>query len=199
MAWYSSSLAFAVRPEDAVRVADAVALQNAWTKDTPFVHAMSRNGVLLATVNAINMQCAPGRDIYLNQQFSRLQDADLAKAHEQVEALIDCIDKNPGAVLEATKLPYTPHFFIHSKEFKPLRAEMVYPSDAIIQDGYVIQYTEDQVRQMLGDATASEDPRPSNDDDGESLEYVFNFLKSHHRLLGLAVKSNLVILCGELS
>ncbi len=110
MAWYSSSLAFAVRPEDAVRVADAVALQNAWTKDTPFIHAMSRNGVLLATVNAVNMQCAPGRDIYLNQQFARLQDADLAKAHEQIGALIDCIDKNPGEVLEATKLPYTPHF-----------------------------------------------------------------------------------------
>ena len=168
-------------------------------QDMPFVHAMSRNGVLLATVNAINQQCAPGSDIYLNRQLARLQNTELTRALEQVEALIDCIDKNPGVVLEATKVPHTPHVFIHSKEFKPLPAEIVYPSDAIIQDGYVIQYTKDQVRAMLGNATASDDPRPSNDDDGESLEYVFNFLKSHHRLLGLAVSLGLVVVYGELS
>lgn len=160
---------------------------------------MSRNGVLLATVCAINDQCALRSGLYLGQKLARLQGVDLAKALEHVEALLECIDKNPGVVLEATKTPHTPHVFLHSKEFAPLPAEMVYPSDAIIRDGYVIHYTEDQVRQKLRDATASENPQPSHDDDGESLEYVFNFLKSHRRLLKLAIESDLTVVYGELA
>ena len=43
MAWYSSTLAFALRAEDAERISDSNALQGAWTKDASFVHTASRN------------------------------------------------------------------------------------------------------------------------------------------------------------
>ena len=89
--------------------------------------------------------------------------------------------------------------FLLSKEFKPQPAEIVYPSDAIIKGGYVLQYTEDEVRRLLNGAVASDDPRPHHDDDGETLEYVFNFLQSHLQLLRLAIDSRLVIVYGEMN
>ncbi len=154
--------------------------------------------MLLTTVCAINEQFAPGSDFYLGRKLARLQGVDLARALAHIEALLACIETNPAVVLEATKTPYTPHVFLHSKEFAPLPAEMVYPGDAVIRDGYVFEYTEDEVRQMLRAATASENPQPGNDDDGESLEYVFNFLKSHQCLLKRAIEADLTVICGEL-
>ena len=199
MAWYSYTLAFALRAEDAERISDSNALQGAWTKDAPFVHTASRNGVLLATLKAISEQWPSLSDIYLLRHFALLDQSELEIVLKKLESLIASIGMQPERVVEATKQPYTPQVFLLSKEYKPQPAEIVYPSDANIKSGYVLQYTEEEVRRLLNGAVASDDPRPSHDDDGETLEYVFNFLQSHLQLLRIAIDSRLVVVYGEMN
>ncbi|MFN7966199.1 MAG: hypothetical protein U0V87_10985 [Acidobacteriota bacterium] len=199
MAWYSYTLAFAIPADDAAKISDAAALQSAWSEGTPFIHTASRNGTLLATLQAICTQWQRGDGLYLHRNFARLERNDIDAALAEVKALLDSIDNNPSIVVEATKVSYTPTITLHSAGFQPLQAEMVYPSDAVIKDGYVYLHTEDQVRKLLGEAVASQNPCPVGDDDGESLEYVFGFLKSHLRLLQMAAEEKLVVVYGELN
>lgn len=197
MSWQSSILTIAIRQEDAIHISNADAIPSAFTAGTPFIHAMSRNGALPAIVTSIYEQISPGGHTYLVEPFAKLEGSELVNTALHVESFIDCVDKNPAVVLEATKIPYRPQLIIQSKEFEPVSMRVAYPKDAVIRDGYVYLYTEDQVHRLLHNATASEDPCPKYDD-GESLEYVFNFLKSHHHLLKLAVCSNFVVIHGEI-
>lgn len=199
MAWISSTLAFVLNTEDAPEGAGPEALEGAFTKDAPFVHALSRNGTLLHTLKAIAEQWSPGSELYLLRDFARLDVNDIHAGVHAIDSLIDSIDRHPELVLEATKAPYTPTITLLSKEFEPQPAVMVYPSGSVVKDGYVHAYTEAQVRELMSAATASEDPCPPYDDDGESLEYVFCFLKSHLRLLHLASATQRVVVYGELN
>jgi hypothetical protein len=86
-----------------------------------------------------------------------------------------------------------------ASQIEPLPAEMVYPGDAIIKDGWVYNHTEEQVLRLLDQSCASQTPCPDGDDDGESLAFVFNFLKSHLALLHLAAGSGRFVVYGEMN
>ncbi len=115
----------------------------------------------------------------------------------QLEALINEIESNPALVVEATKDPYQPTLTLHAEGFEPLPAQLVYPSDAIIKDGWVYNHTEEQVQRLLSQSCASQTPCPDDDDDGESLSFVFNFLRSHLSLLRFAAQAGKVVVYGE--
>lgn len=123
--------------------------------------------------------------------------AAVQQAAFQIEALLGEMAGNPALVVEATKEPYQPTLTIHAEGFEPLPAEMVYPSDSIIKDGWVYNYSEEQVQRLLEQSCASQTPCPQDDDDGESLAFVFNFLKSHLALLRFAAESGRFVVYGE--
>jgi hypothetical protein len=142
-------------------------------------------------------QASNGKNLYLLEDACLLQHEAMKHSVSQIEALINEIELNPALVIEATKDPYQPTITLHAKGFELLPAQLVYPSDAIIKDGWVYNYTEEQVRRFLDQSCASQTPCPEGDDDGESLSYVFNFLKSHLSLLRFAAQSGKVVVYGE--
>lgn len=198
MAWYSHTLAFATSGDKAEVAADPRKLLDGHKGDFDhFVYAPSRNGCLLSQLDCICKQASNGKNLYLLEDACLIQHDAIKRSAFQIEALIDEIVLNPVLVVESTKEPYQPSITLHAKGFEPLPAQLVYPSDAIIKDGWVYNYTEEQVRRFLDQSCASQTPCPEGDDDGESLLYVFNFLKSHLSLLRFAAQSGEVVVYGE--
>ena len=198
MAWYSHTLAFATSGDQTEVTADPRELLNGHTGDFEhFVYAPSRNGCLLWRLDSICKQATNGKNLYLLEDAYLLQHKALEHSASQIEALINEIELNPDLVVEATKEPYQPNIMLHTEGFEPLAAQLVYPSDAIIKDGWVYNYTTEQVLRFLVQSSASQTPCPENDDDGESLIFVFNFLKSHLSLLRFAAESGQVVVYGE--
>ena len=198
MAWISHTLAFAITPDQADLGADPRTLLDGPKRAMDqFVHAPSRNGCVLWRLGRICEQARQGKHIYLLENACLLQHAAVQQAALQIEALIGEMSRNPALVVEATKDPYQPTLTIHAEGFEPLPAEMVYPSDAIIKDGWVYNHTEEQVLRLLDQSCASQTPCPEDDDDGESLAFVFNFLKSHLALLRFAAESGRFVVYGE--
>jgi hypothetical protein len=198
MAWYSHTLAFAISGDQAEVDADPRQILDGHKGDFDhFVYAPSRNGCLLWRLGCICKQASNGKNLYLLEDTCLLQHEAIKHSATQLEALINEIELNPALVVEATKEPYQPTITLHTEGFEPLPAQLVYPSDAIIKDGWVYNYTEEQVRCLLAQSCASQTPCPEGDDDGESLSYVFNFLKSHLSLLCFAAQSGKVVVYGE--
>jgi hypothetical protein len=198
MAWYSHTLAFAISGDQVEAGADPRKLLDGHKGDFDhFVYAPSRNGCLLARLGGICELASNGQNLYLLEDFCLLQHEAMMRFAAQIEALIDEIALTPALVVEATKEPYQPDITLHTKGFEPLPARLVYPGDAIIKDGWVYNHTAEQVRRLLDQSRASQSPCPEGDDDGESLLYVFNFLKSHLSLLRFAVQSGKVVVYGE--
>jgi hypothetical protein len=198
MAWYSHTLAFAIPGDQVGPGAEPRKLLDGHKGDFDhFVYAPSRNGCLISRLGGICAQASHGRNLYLLENAILIQHQAITQSAAQIEALIDEIALNPALVVEATKEPYQPNITLHTKGFEPLPAQLVYPGDAIIRDGWVYNYTKEQVRRFLEQSCASPTPCPEDDDDGESLLYVFNFLKSHLSLLRLAAQSGKVVVYGE--
>jgi hypothetical protein len=196
MAWYSHMLAFAISNDHPD--ADPQTLLDAPIGEFDrFVYAPSRNGCVLWMLGRICEQVENGKNLYLLKDTCLLQHQAIKQAIAQLEALIQEIALNPALVVEALKEPYQPNLTLHAKGFEPLAAQLVYPDDAIIKDGWVYTYTEQQVRQLLDQSCASQTPCPEGDDDGESLLYVFNFLKSHLSLLQFAAQAGKVVVYRE--
>ena len=200
MAWYSHTLAFAISGDQAVVDADPrTLLDGPGREKDAFVYAPSRNGCLLQRLGGICKQASNGGNLYLLEDACLLQHEAVKHSASQIEALIAEMELNPALVVEATKDPHTPTMTLLAEGFKPLPAQLVYPSDAIIKDGWVYNYTEEQVRRFLDLSCASQTPCPEGDDDGESLSYVFNFLKSHLSLLRHATQSGKLVVYGEMN
>ena len=200
MAWYSHTLAFAISSDQAEVDADPRQILNGHKGDFDhFVYAPSRNGCLLWRLGCICKQSSKGKNLYLLEDACLIQHEAMKHSALQIEDLINQIELNPALVVEATKDPYQPNMTLNAEGFEPLSAQLVYPSDAIIKDGWIYNYTEEQVRCFLDQSCASQTPCPEGDDDGESLSYVFNFLKSHLSLLRLATQSGKAVVYGEIN
>jgi hypothetical protein len=198
MAWYSHSLGYAISADQVGVGADARQLLDSHRGDFDhFVYAPSRNGCLLLRLDQICKQASNGGNLYLLEDACLLQQNAIKGAALQLEALINEIALNPALVVEATKEPYQPNITLHTKGFEPQPAVLVYPADAIIEDGWIYNHSEEQVRRLMEHASASRTPCPDGDDDGESLPYVFNFLKSHLSLLRFAAQSGQIVVYGE--
>lgn len=198
MAWYSHTLAFAISGDQAEVEADPRKLLDGHAGNFDrFVYAPSRNGCLLWRLGCICKLASNGSNLYLLEDACLIQHEAAKHAASKIEALINEIELNPGLVVEAMKERYQPNITLHAEGFEPLPAQLVYPSDAIIKDGWVYNYSEDQVRRFLDQSCASQTPCPEGDDDGESLSYVFSFLKSHLSLLRFAEHSGKVVVYGE--
>lgn len=200
MAWISHTLAFAITADQADVGADPRSLLDGPKRAMDrFVYAPSRNGCVLWRLGRICEQARHGKNLYLLENTCLLQHAAVQQAALQIEALLGEMAGNPALVVEATKDPYQPTLTIHAEGFEPLPTEMVYPSDAIIRDGWVYNYSEEQVQRLLDQSYASQTPCPDGDDDGESLAFVFNFLKSHLALLRFAAEAGRCVVFGEMN
>ncbi len=196
MAWYSHTLAFAI--SDGHPDADPGTLLDVPIGEFDrFVYAPSRNGCVLWMLGRICEQALNGKNLYLLEDPCLLQHQAIKQSTAQLETLIQEIALNPALVVEALKEAYQPAITLHTEGFEPLAAQLVYLSDAIIKDGWVYTYTEQQVQQLLDQSCASQTPCPESDDDGESLLYVFNFLKSHLSLLQFATQAGKVVVYRE--
>ena len=198
MDWNSHTLAFAVSDDQLERGADPrKLLHGSMPHFDHFVHASSRNGRLLWRLDRICQVASNGKNLYLFEDACLLRHEAMKHAATQLEALITEIELNPALVVEAMKYPHEPATTVQMEGFEPLPVQLVYPSDAIIKDGWVYSYTEEQARRYLDQSCASNSPCPDGDDDGESLPYVFNFLKSHLALLRFAAQSGMVVVYGD--
>jgi len=199
MAWYSYTLACAAKPIDGASITDAQSIAEACAQDSPMVSTASRNGTLLATLRKIVEAYGWGGDLYLLRAFAKLDSNEIKAAIDSISNLLDQIDQNPALVSEATKIAYNPAVSLLSKEFEPIQAKLAYPSDAAIKEGFYYAHPPENVKELLHKATATEDPMPAEDPEGEGLEYVFGFLKSQLWLLQVADASKLMLLYGELN
>ena len=161
------------------------------------VYTSSRNGALERQLGDICERSSHGAGLYALKNFAVLQGEAIGEAVAQLQALLLEIETNPHIVREATKGRHAPSITLHAEGFQPLDAEVVYPADAIVEDGWVYYYSADQVRRLLRDAATGKDPQPPGDDDGESLQYVFGMLKSHLALLREAKRSGLTAVYGR--
>ena len=198
MAWYSHTLGYAISVDQVGVGADARTLLDSHRGDFDhFVYAPSRNGCLLLRLDQICKQASNGGNLYLLEDACLLQQNAIKHSAAQLEALVNEIALNPALVVEATKEPYQPNLTLHAKGFEPQPAVLVYPTDAINKDGWIYNHTEEQARRFIEQSSASQTPCPDGDDDGESLSYVFNFLKSHLTLLRFAAQAGQIVVYGE--
>jgi hypothetical protein len=198
MAWYSHTLAFSISGEQTKVDADPRGMLEGHNGDFEhFVYAPSRNGCLLWRLGCLCELAMNGKSLYLLEDAHLLRGEELHHSASQLEALINEMELNPGLVVEATKEPYQPIMTLYVDGFEPRPTKLVYGDDVLIKDGWVYNYTAEQVLGFLGSSCASQTPCPAADDDGESLLYVFNFLKSHLSLLRLAEQSGKVVVYGE--
>jgi hypothetical protein len=195
MAWESHLLSAAVAPEFLVAGKSLSALIDSDGKY--YVYAPSRNGTLLNQIVAFWKQSGRTSDLYLSKVYVVLRGEEIQIALATLTTFWQEIESQPGIVLEATKSRHTPRTTIYAKGFEPLDAEVMYPSDAVIKDGYVYFYREEEVVAWMNAAIASHQPQPDGDDDGETLQYVFNFLKSQLELLQMALGDNLAFVHSE--
>lgn len=199
MAWYSYTLALPVDLETGKTLNDASALTGYYREDGPFVHTSSRNGVMLGLLSQIFALYQPQADCYLLQDFAKLEGPELQFASEGLTQLLERIQQDPALVSEATKTPHTPYLTLQTEGFEPIAAELVYPTDALIRDGFYYEYPPEQVLRALLSAEVSNNPNLPHDPDGESLEYLFCLLKSHLWLLQVTDPSTHVLCYGELN
>jgi hypothetical protein len=197
MAWYSHTVAFAISGDGIDSDSDPRELLATSGESKLFVYAPSRNGCLLWQLENICKQAAHGKNLYLLENICLLNHEAVVNSALQIEALLQEIELNPRLVVEATKEPHRPNLTLLAEGFQPQPAELIYSSDALIKDGWVYNHTEEEVRGLLGQSCASQTPCPGNDDDGESLLYVFNFLRSHLSLLRAAIQAGQVVVYGE--
>lgn len=165
--------------------------------DKYYVYASSRNGVLLGQIEQVWKQSGRTDALYLSKIYVVLSDQEIQRWLAAFTDLLTDIEAGPEIVLEATKSRYTPFTTIHAQGFEPLPAEIVYPSDAVIKDGYIYYYREDEIVGWIKNAVASHLPQPEGDDEGESLQFVFNFLKSQLALLQIALSEGLAFVHSE--
>ena len=199
MAWYSYTLAMVLPPD---RLDPAVAPKDLLAKQADLklmVHTASRSGALLEVLRNIWRAARRSDALYLLAEEAVLNGADVQRAISQIEALLAEIEASPRIVLEATKDAYSPATMVRAEGFEPLHAQLVYPDSATVEDGWVYFYTEAQVREKLSTALISDNPCPAHDDDGQSLEYVFGFLKSHLALLRHANQNDHSLVYAELN
>jgi hypothetical protein len=199
MAWYSYTLALPVDLNTVKTVDDAAVLTGLYSADSPFVHTSSRNGAMLGLLSQIYTLYLPQASFYLLQDFAKLEGPALEKAKQAITELLARIQQNPALVSEATKTPYTPYLTLQTDGFEPLEAELVYPPEALIREGFFYEYPPEKVIQALHKAEVSSHPDLPHDPDGESLEYLFCLLKSHLWLLQAIDPSTHVLCYGELN
>ena len=161
------------------------------------VYTSSRNGALERQLHEIWERSSHGAGLYVLQNFAVLRGDSLDRAVAQLQSLLDEIEADPQIVCEATKGRHEPSITLLAEGFQPLQAEIVYPADARIKDGWIYYFSTDQVRRLLHDAATGKDPQPPGDDDGESLQYVFGMLKSHLALLREAQQLGLTAVYGR--
>ena len=199
MAWYSFTLAAVIQPPqlpESVEVRDLLAQR---LPSAPIVHTASRNGRLLHVLQAICGCARIESDLYLLKDQALLQSDALRRQHSILTALLAEIELNPWLVLDATKERYEPTGTLHAEGFQPLPYQLVYSSNAVVQGDWVYFHTEEEVRSLLTSARCGVDPVPPGDDDGESLEYVFGFLKSHEFLLRAAMEHGSAVAYAEMN
>lgn len=199
MAWYSYTLAVPVDLNEAQTVAASSDLTGLYQPEVPFVHTSSRNGVMLGLLSQIYDIYQPQRKPYLLQDFVKLEGQEIQRSCQDITQLLARIEQEPSLVSEATKTPYTPYITLQTEGFEPVAAEWVYPSQAVIQDGFFYEYPPAQVSKALFKAQVSSYPDLAHDPDGESLEYLFCFLKSHLWLLQQIDPKQQVLFYGELN
>ena len=199
MAWYSYTFARALPPEQATNTASGRELLMAAPESQPVVHTRSRQGVLLGSLKKVTEFAALSCDLYLLKDQAVLLGAEIEQQHTCINDLLAQIDRDPQLVLEATKEPCAPQGTIHLNGFEPLPYQLVYSPGCTIKDGWVYFYSEERVRSLLVSAPCGSDPTPAGDDEGETLEYVFGFLKSHASLLQTASESQLAVAYAEMN
>lgn len=199
MAWYSYTLAMAVDLQHATSISDANSITSHYDEKSCFVHTSSRNGVLLARLAQILNVYEPQSECYLLKDFAKLEGQQLELAIQQITQLLKRISQEPEGVSEATKSRYSPFITLQTEGFEPLEMEMVYPSDGLIRDGFFYPYPPEKVTEILEKARAASYTELPYDPDGESLAYLFCFLKSHLWLLQSIDPSRQALLYGELN
>ena len=195
----SCRVARAIPVEFLPRTRDPMELLSHSFKDPLELHilALSRNGALIWKLARICEMSTSGQGLYLLQNVCLVEELELTRCIEQLEAFIDEITCKPVLVLEATKEKYQRTATILTQDFMPLEAQVVYGNNAREKDGFVYFYTEDEVANLMRESLASNDPCSS--EDGDKLSDVFNFLKSHLALLKSAKQEGRVIAYAEMN
>lgn len=199
MSWQSSLFACIVPATVATECGSARDIISAATDIDDRVFAPSRNGVLVYNLGKICEASPRWQGLYLLTEEAVLAGESLRQQHELVGALLAEIARNPDFVVEAMKLKHEPEGYLITEGFEPRPYEMVYAADAVIKDGWVYEYSAEKVLAKLESAPCGPDPCPPGDDDGESLEFVFALLKSHHALLGQALERGAAVAAAEMS
>ena len=116
------------------------------------------------------------------------------------------IHRDPSIVLPASALRLQP---IHpsagaepagtASSQPPAGGPAVYPRDRSLEERWPQGRRAERVRALLAAAQSGSDPRPTDDDDGVSLQYVFGFLKAHRDLLRTAARAGLGVAYAEMS
>jgi hypothetical protein len=199
MSWHSYPFGAALAPEHVTADRTARDLLGQAADLPHYVGAASRNGALLQTLRQLLAHAPDDIELYLLADQAVVAGAALAQQRERVEALLTELARNPGLVIAATRQPHAPGGTLHAEGFEPLAYETVYGPECRIEDGWVYFYTEDQIRALLAAAICGPDPKPADDDEGESLQYVFGFLKSHAALLRTAAEAGLCVVYAEMN
>lgn len=199
MAWYSYPYGAALAPQQLLAGENARALLNRIEVAPHHVAAASRNGVLLQTLRELLAAASQQDELFLLADQAVLRGAAITQQCACIERLLAALEKGPGIALRATRQPQASSTTVHAEGFEPLACEIVYGPDCRIEDGWVYFHSEDQVRALLAAAVCSSDPKPAHDDEGESLEYAFGFLKSHAALLRTAATHGLCVVYAEMN
>ena len=199
MVWNSYTIATALPPAELGNAPNAKEIASTRMGEHHFVYANSRRGVIFAILQKICTCSSIGTDLYILKDSAILQEHEICSAADSIQALLAAIEQNPDIVLEATKTPYETTTEIHLDGFEPLGARIAYPEGATIKDGWVCFYERDEILAFLRSAESSTDPRPTYDDEGEGLEFLFGVLKSHLSLLRFAAESGSAFVFAEVN
>lgn len=186
MAWYSSTFALLMPPQDLAAGRSARDWLNAAAVSEPMVHSYSRNGVLLRTLESLLQASRLSHDLYLLRAEAILSGDALRRQHEAIAALLAEVEHDPQFVLDATRTAHVPEGVVHVP-------------GVTIRDGWVYQHSREEVRALLASARGGADPKPAHDDEGESLEYLFGFLKAHAGLLQAAIERGCGLAYAEMN
>ena len=130
-----------------------------------FVTSASRRGVIHSLIRAVCQHRAGSKQIYLSEAYRLLEGELIRDALRELEAFMSEVSENPRVVAQA-----------------------------IEGAGLAQLCTEEDVLRSLQNASASLDPKPSWDDEGESLDYAFGLVKSHIQLLQRALRESEVFI-----
>ena len=163
------------------------------------VFAPSRNGAVPTNLAQLCSASPRWQELYLLREEALLAGDALREQQALLAELLSDIERTPSLVVEAMKERHEPTGFLHMQGFEPRPFERVYPADAVVKDGWIYLYSEEQVLAMLASAPCGQQACAEHDDDGESLESVFGLLKSHHALLERALDRGLGVAFAEMS